>query len=244
MIRELGVFQLNERGGAEYDQCVHYLLNADTDNTLSIIEVFFRLLRHCYGNLNDYHRSSMGIVDSTADAIDELNLRFHEHSIGYQFVEQSIIRVDSQYIHAEVVLPALTLLSQPGFEGPLDEFMGAHKHYREHHNEEAIADALKAFESTMKAICDVRNWTYNKNSDAATALIRIVFEHELIPAYLQTQFGALRTLLESGAPTVRNRNAGHGQGSAIRNVPPHIAAYALHMTAANIVLLVEAHNAL
>ena len=48
---------------------------------------------------------------------------------------------------------------------------------------------------------------------------------------------------ESGAPTVRNKEAGHGQGSEPVNVPEYLAAYVLHLTASNIVLLVEAYKA-
>lgn len=62
----------------------------------------------------------------------------------------------------------------------------------------------------------------------------------MIPDYLQTQLGALRTLLESGVPTVRNKVGGHGQGVEIMEVPEYLVAYTLHATAANILLLAEA----
>lgn len=47
------------------------------------------------------------------------------------------------------------------------------------------------------------------------------------------------TLLESGVPTVRNRQSGHGHGVQVSDVSPHLARYALHLTAATILLLVE-----
>ena len=55
---------------------------------------------------------------------------------------------------------------------------------------------------------------------------------------------ALRSVLESGLPTVRNKTkgSGHGQGKELINIPGHLAAYALHLAASNIVLLVEAHK--
>jgi hypothetical protein len=49
-------------------------------------------------------------------------------------------------------------------------------------------------------------------------------------------------LLEGGLPTVRNKNAGHGQGPTPVSVPDYLVAYALHMAAANIVLLIQAHR--
>ena len=51
-------------------------------------------------------------------------------------------------------------------------------------------------------------------------------------------------MMEGGVPAVRNKDGGHGQGAEVREVPPGLAGYALHLTAANIVLLVEAHKAM
>jgi hypothetical protein len=129
-----------------------------------------------------------------------------------------------------------------GFTGPLDEFISAHDHHRKGEQKEAIADALKAFESTLKAICMARRWPFDPHKDTAKQLIEIVFNHGLIPPYLQQQFTALRSVLESGVPTVRNKTAGHGQGATPTTVPDYMAAYALHLAASNIVLLVEAHK--
>ena len=91
----------------------------------------------------------------------------------------------------------------------------------------------------MKTICDRRKWAYPANA-TAKPLLDVLYQNGLIPPELQSQFTALRSLLESGLPTLRNRTSGHGQGSEAREVPPHVAAYALHAAAANIVLLVEA----
>jgi hypothetical protein len=50
--------------------------------------------------------------------------------------------------------------------------------------------------------------------------------------------------MESGLPTVRNKTSGHGQGPTPIELPAHFVAYSLHLTASNIVFLVEAHKAL
>jgi hypothetical protein len=79
--------------------------------------------------------------------------------------------------------------------------------------------------------------------DDASKLIATVLSNGLIPVYLQTQFNALRAVLETGVPTVRNKTAGHGQGDQIQEVPEYLAAYVLHQTAAAILFLVKAHKA-
>ena len=56
---------------------------------------------------------------------------------------------------------------------------------------------------------------------------------------MQSQFTSLKSLLETGVPTVRNRLGGHGQGIEPIVVPDTIASYALNLTASNILLLIE-----
>jgi hypothetical protein len=69
-----------------------------------------------------------------------------------------------------------------------------------------------------------------------------VAPYGLIPPELENHFIGLRTAMESGLPTVRNKTSGHGQGAVPVTIPPHVTAYALHLAAANIILLVEAHR--
>ena len=123
--------------------------------------------------------------------------------------------------------------------------MQAHEHYRKGNNTEAIANAQYAFESTMKAICDRRGWSYGTARATAKTLLDVVFNNNLIPTQMQSHFTALRSTLESGLPTIRNQpgQGGHGQGSDVVEVPDYLAAYCLHLAATNIVLLIEAHNA-
>ena len=120
--------------------------------------------------------------------------------------------------------------------------MKAHEHYRHGNNKEALNECLKAFESTMKVICDKRQWVYDPQKATSKELIKVCYEKELIPTFWQSQFTALRTLLESGIPTGRNRLSGHGQGSNLTDVPPYMVGYMLHMAASAIVFLVEAER--
>ena len=72
-------------------------------------------------------------------------------------------------------------------------------------------ECLKALESTLKIICAKRKWPH-RDTDTAKTLIDVVFAHGLVPDWLQSEFTALRSTLESGVPTGRNRLSGHGQG--------------------------------
>ena len=177
------------------------------------------------------------------EAIEELNYRFKEHVVGYQFTNGEIIRMDSEWIHSEVVEPALKLLNQHPYLGAQEEFLKAHEHYRNGNAKEALSEGLKAFESVMKAICDKRCWHYNENA-TATSLIDVCFDNELIPQFWQSHYSSLRSLLKGSVPTGRNKLGGHGQGTNPVTVPNHIVAYMLHMTASAIVFLAESEKQL
>jgi hypothetical protein len=226
----------------------HYLSQNEsisTDHFIDAIEISFRCLvenAEAVARYRDPYTSRLTVDEGIA----ELNRRFRQHGLGYEFdvASRLIVRFDSEAIYEEVVKPALLLVHRAGFSGAEEEFRRAQEHLRHGRNEEAMADALKAFESTMKYICEQRGWVYDPNRDTASQLLNTLFQQNLIPAWAQNEFTSLRTVLESGLPTARNRNPAHGRGTEPRQIPDYLAAFALHMAAANIVFLVEAFNAL
>ena len=170
------------------------------------------------------------------ECVTELNERFKEAGLGFELIDWRIIRIDSQLLHSEIVKPAIGFLNAEEFSGPRDEFLGAYEHYRHGNHEEALVDALKAFESTMKVILTTNEKPYGAG-DTAMKLILACKDAELMPAYNEAQLQALVNVLTSGIPTLRNKNGGHGQGEEIRTVEPEIVAYGLHLTASAIVML-------
>lgn len=167
-----------------------------------------------------------------------MNHRFKEHGVGYQFDGGEIIKVDSTYVHSEIVKPTIKLLWNKKFEGANNEYLKAHDHYKHGRNKECLSECLKAFESTMKIICKEKNWAYN-DMDTSKNLIQICFKNDLIPSFTQNQFTSLRNLLESGVPTIRNRLGGHGQGQVPQKVDDEMTRYALNLTGTNIIFLIE-----
>jgi len=159
------------------------------------------------------------------------------------YESQRIVRVDSDLIHSQVVQPTLRFLSQQGFEGPNEEFLNANDHYRDGDFRDAITDAHNAFESTLKAICDQRGWQYEAGARVSD-LLRVVRSKGLLPSYLDASFDQLAATLASGLPQLRNNQGAHGQGATPIRTPAYVAAYALHLTATNILFLAEAHGAL
>ena len=230
LCREYGVFTLGESYNSDSEAFFNFFLRTtEIEKAIDVIEI------------------SLGHPEirpsNIQGAIAELNHRFQEHGVGYQYGSGKIIRVDSQLIHSEVVRPAMSMLSDPVYQGANAEFLSAHEHYRKRRYKECLNDCLKAFESCLKAICEKRGWNYEP-TDSVGRLIDIVFAQGLIPKFMQSHFSALRNTLASGVPTVRNRMSGHGQGNTEVSVPESIAGYALHLTASNILLLARANDEL
>ena len=113
------------------------------------------------------------------------------------------------------------------FQRASDEFLSGHNHYRKGKYKEAINDALKSFESTMKTICEKKSWDYKKATGAGD-LIDIMFKKKLVPDFMKDHLENLVKTLKKGLPTVRNKVSGHGQGEAITDVPCSLAQYALN----------------
>lgn len=171
--------------------------------------------------------------------IETLNMRFRENGVGLEFVEDQFIKIDSTLLHMEAIKPALLLMHSAQFAGPLDEYLEAHGQYRDGDNKAAITSAAKAFESTMKTICQANSWPTGKGT--AAALIQSLFDNQFLPSYYQTQLTSLRATLD-GLPTVRNNNTGHGQGATIVNTPDYLTQYALNLAGANITFLIKIYN--
>src|SRR5450830_1145860 len=206
------------------------------------IELCLDAVELCFGVGGDAARSLFYVGSRQSpdqfvdDCIGELNVRFRETGLGYELINGRIVRVDSQLLHSEIVKPVLGFLNAEGFEGAQDEFLGAYEHYRHGNHEEALVDALKAFESTLKVILIANGKTYVPGATASKLVLECTGAG-LIPSYNESHLTSLGNVLISGIPTLRNKNGGHGQGQTIRTVEPEVVAYGLHLTGAAILML-------
>lgn len=135
LTREYGVDSLNYNSRdintySEKSREAQFLLSfskseSNTECFLDVLELIIEAVKNAV---------KQGMIQfDIQDAIEEINIRFRENSVGYQLDPDSltVIRVDSQFVHSEVVKPTLTLLnSDSAYAGALDEFMLAHEHYR------------------------------------------------------------------------------------------------------------------
>ena len=231
LCKEYGVFFLSNQYAKPDIDTMDYLLNCNNfEHALDIIEICFLYIDE-YVRKRDY-RSRTECWCTPDEAIEELNIRFRENTIGYEYQSGKIIRVDSQVMHSEVVVPVLTLLSsEERFKTVNQEYLNSHEHYRHSRYKECLIDANCAFESVMKIICNKHGWDY-KETDTASSLINTCERNGLIPNYLSKQ------LLQM-IPITRNKKGGHGQGTEEIVVEESYASYVLHLVASTILFLVK-----
>jgi hypothetical protein len=219
---------------------IDFLLHEeDQEKVLDVVEVSFRLLTRL--RLSPQWQSRIP-QDKFDRAVGELNARFREYGIGYQYENGEMVRIESQFIHAEVVKPALALLTAKEYAQANAEFLKALEHYRKGETKECLNECLKTFESTLRAICAKRKWAV-KSKDTAKELIDVCLKNGLTPPLIHSHLRGVRATLARGIPTIRNRRSGHGEEVELMDVPPHYARYMLHLTAATIQFFIESEKA-
>ncbi len=115
LCREYGRFALagdaSFRGVKAEPDVIEFMLQSDdVEQVLDVVEICFRMVKT---KRNDWHYHNYAKPKLTFDeAVSELNSRFREHGVGYQFESDEIIRIDSQVVHDSAVKPALHLLME------------------------------------------------------------------------------------------------------------------------------------
>ena len=228
------------RGGGRnrLDDIGQFLFECSDDHFLDFVEMIFR---HWEPGLN-----SQQLVTSVNGFLEIDNLPYavtdfvwqstgDTHYRSMELVEYPrVIRRENEVIHSTAIQPALEFLATPGFTSANQEFLGALSHYRKGEYSDCLTKCGSSFESVMKVICDRRGWSYNQ-TDTASTLLDIVFPHTTLDPFFKQPIFLVAT--------IRNRLSGsHGAGTQQRNVPAHVANYALTATASVILLLVAETN--
>lgn len=227
-LKKLGSYEEGRNNAYGKYNIEEYLDDSSTTDILDFIDFIFGVFDKALRTAKPEYQYNYDPGRKVEDAITELNFRFRQHALGYEFVNGEIIRIDTTLIHNNIIKPALKLIYEEGFFGVEEEMLKAFEYRRKSDNKNAILEAGKAFESTMKAICDKKGYVYDKDKDTAQKLIEILENNNFYPAYMRAHLTSLRATLGTGVPVVRNKNAGHGQGRVVVDVPNEFAEYALN----------------
>ncbi len=162
----------------------------------------------------------------------EMNVTLEEERSEWRFADGQLFKVDSQFLDAHVVARSYELLKAEGFEGPLDEFNQARNELAAGNVKGAIHNACKSLESVLKAIVGT------ESANASLLIKRLVDQgfYEGLPEDVARAFGD-QVLM--ALPFLRNRLAGHGQGTSVVDVPRAYGELAIHLAASFLLFVVH-----
>jgi hypothetical protein len=213
---------------AEFD--VWFKANDDIDAALDAVEIVTRIC--AYNAPRGYQNTSLEVNNH----VTTLNDRMLEAKFGFQVEDGTIVELSSQFAHAEIVVPALRVLSEGRFATANAEFRKAHEEFRNQSYVDCITDCGKALESVFKVIAAERGWPGVSEHSTLAKLIEAAAANDLFPGYMEEQVKGLRAMLQ-GPGTVRNKDGAHGKGDAPSHASRDLAAYQLHQTAAALIFL-------
>ncbi|HEY4063189.1 MAG TPA: hypothetical protein VGM30_14885 [Puia sp.] len=216
-------------------EVIGYLQKQDDINkSLDTIELIFRVI----SNIETVGPSAGYPLNNypPSQAIDNLNKRLAQHCMGFKFDGGVIIRIDNELLYSTITKDLMIFLSNSDYHNINQEYMQAHKHFRDGNYKDCIVNCAKAFESSMKVICDKKSYTYDLKATAAP-LLKVLYDNKFIPEYIQTNLGGLRSVLVDGVSVVRNKTSSHGAGSAVIDVSEELAAYVLNTAGSTIKFL-------
>lgn len=230
---------------SEYEDLDRFLGRCSAESFFDFIELTFK---------QDSSRWAMRSTNEVVDAINEIfrfgNEPYHlTYMVELRFDQQGnpvsrdfrgtatieiadypkVIRVDEEITHTEATEPALSVLEAAHFRAANGEFRQAMEDYRKGNYDDCLRNCGNALESVMKVLCDRNRWPY-KETDTADPLLKSITSNSSLDRFFEQPFMLIATM--------RNRlSTAHGAGNRVRNVPRHIAQYAITATAGAIVLL-------
>lgn len=167
-----------------------FVLGAYPAQVLDVVEIWYHMLDDAQEQL------SLEV---------EINAAFEDKDTLWRLCDGMLIKIDSGFMEAQVLVKAEQLLVAEGFEGAMDEFMSARNNLVTGDYKGAIVDACMSFESVLKTVL--------KHEDGnASVLIREFADSGFLddlPESCRHPFA--ETVLKS-LPFLRNRLGGHGQG--------------------------------
>ena len=207
-----------------------FLASKNIDTLFDAVEIIARFCNYFAP------RGRENTMSAVNDHVATLNARMLEAQLGFQVEGSTIVKLSSQFAHAEIVDPALHVLSQDRFATADAEFRKAHKEFRDQSYADCITDCGKALESVFKVIAAERRWLEVSDSSTLAKLIEAAASNKLFPGYMAEQVKGLRAMLQ-GPGTLRNKDGAHGKGDAPSHADRDLAAYQLHQTAAALLFL-------
>ena len=117
-------------------------------------------------------------IDEQVKCEKELNSLFEIHNSPWRVVNATVVLIDSDYLHNEVIAKTQNLLRENSVPGALEEMTKASSYLTEGNTKDAVVYAHKSVESVMKTCLETKkHLTFGK-------LLEKLIKSEFIPINL------------------------------------------------------------
>lgn len=239
-----GEFQLSKARGQETDDIVEFIFTCKDDDLLDVIELIFKSNlpgitwpdNPLIEGINDFFRIDNLPYYLTGYIIEEFESSFYGTPTKATRIGEypQVVRKDSEVLHKSAIEPVLSLLKGQEFTHANTEFLNALEDFRKQNYGDCLTKCCSSFESVMKVLC-ARKSVPHKQTDTAATLLKALLAIGNLDSFWEQPLILIATL--------RNRlSTSHGAGAQLKNVPEHVAMYAVNATASAILLLNDEFN--
>lgn len=174
-------------------------------------------------------------TERRADFEKTVNQAFNISNSTLRLMDGVVVLLDQVQLADEIVSPAIATLKSAGCMGAVEEFGEAVKALHNGETKRAVEQANKALESTMKHITGI-------DRAKPGALLSAMVKSGVVPEYASGFLEAFEKLTHAVA-AIRNDapGAGHGQGTAVTEMPPAVAQLMVNLCGSLILFIIERH---
>jgi hypothetical protein len=164
----------------------------------------------------------------------DLNDAMQDNGFHWIFCDGYFLKLDSKWMQDNVLGQAHELLGRGAYDGTLDELREARSYLAADDFKAAKHTAGKSMESLLKAILGLEEGNARKLIDGLkTTNFYDEFPDPLVPGFGDNVLMAL--------PFIRNKLAGHGQGSDVVIVPRSVAELSVNLAGTFLLFLIKRH---
>ncbi len=197
----------------------------DSVLVLDLIEIFLNILER--EKREDCRVRVNGILDRSGCA--------------WRISDGEFFKLDADFIGVRLAADAHDSLSANSFAGAADEYAKARQELAVGEVKDGILHACKSVESVIKVMSGKKQAVANKNQQSAAVLANNLLEQKYFDDLPEDVRAGFAGQFWGSLAFLRNNLAGHGQGTAIVEVPPVYGVLAIQLAAALHNFLITKH---
>ena len=160
----------------------------------------------------------------TMECEKEINDVLFIHNSAWRFINGNAVLIESEYHQREIHAKVVELLQVNEAYGALEEFQEAVNDLASFETKDAVINAHKSVESTMKVVLGAESEKLRFGQ-----LIRQLIDSDVIPEYYEDFFKNFEQLLLAMGKERNLPGRGHGQGSQATEVNKTLAEFAVNL---------------